>query len=121
MNKGAVAVLALVAMACISGPAIAAKKSVAPAKSAKVVMSDAELQAYRDGFKEATTAVDYQLFVDMFTGSDPDKLVPIAKAKIKQLNAEEAKAAAAEAKAAAAAPAAAPAAVASAPVASPAK
>lgn len=117
MNKGAVAVLALVAMACVSGPAIAAKKAAAPAKAAKVVMSESELQAYRDGFKEATTAVDYQLFVDMFTGSDPDKLVPIAKAKIKQLNAEEAKAAAAEAKAAAAAPAP----VASAPVASPAK
>lgn len=120
MNKGAVAVLALVAMACVSGPAIAAKKAAAPAEAAKVVMSETELQAYRDGFKEATTAVDYQLFIDMFTDTDPDKLVPIAKAKIKELNAAEEKAAAEEAKAAAAA-AAAPAPVASAPVASPAK
>lgn len=141
MNKGAVALLALVAMACVSGPAVAAKKApalsvekckaflaaeegkaassmpvavVATKKSAAMTVDSckafvaaeekkaADLQAYRDGFKEAVTAVDFQLFVDMFSGNDPDKLVPVAKAKIKELQAAEAAAAAAEAAAPAA-------------------
>lgn len=140
MNKGAVALLALVAMACVSGPAVAAKKAPAlsvekckaflaaeEAKGASAAVAvvatkkpaamsvdsckafvaaeekkAADLQAYRDGFKEAVTAVDFQLFVDMFSGNDPDKLVPVAKAKIKELQAAEAAAAAAEAAAPAA-------------------
>ena len=143
MNKGAVALLALAAMACVSTPALAAKKAkpalsvescktflaeqaaasgaaAAPAGGMTVdgckaaVAKDADLQAYRAGFAEAANANDLELFIDMFTGNDPDKLVPKAKAKLKEFKAKEAAEAAAAA-AAAPAPVAAPAAAPAAP------
>lgn len=118
MNKGAVALLALAAMACVSTPALAAKKAkpalsvescktflaeqaasgaaAAPAggmtvdRCKAVVAKDADLQAYRAGFAEAANANDLELFIDMFTGNDPDKLVPKAKVMLKEMRAKEA-------------------------------
>lgn len=119
MNKGAVALLALAAMACVSTSALAHKKAkpalsvescktflaqqeaasgaaAAPAGGMTVegckaaVAKDADLQAYRAGFAEAANANDLELFIDMFTGNDPDKLVPKAKAKLKEMKAKEA-------------------------------
>lgn len=142
MNKGAVALLALAAMACVSTSALAHKKAkpalsvescktflaqqeaaasgtaAAPAGGMTVegckaaVAKDADLQAYRAGFAEAANANDLELFIDMFTSNDPDKLVPKAKARLKEMKAKEAAEAASfrEPPPPAAAPAAAPAA-----------
>lgn len=128
MKKGAVALLALAAMAFVSTPALAAKKgksamtvdgckafleqaasnpSAAPAGKSKLTVDGckefiaaeekkaADLAAYRSGFEEAANANDLELFIDMFSGNDPDKLVPKAKAKLKELRDQEAAAAAA--------------------------
>lgn len=103
MKKGIVTLLALgMVMGAAATPAMAAKKAAAkPAAPAMTVESckafiaaetekEAKLKAYREGFAEASTANDLQLFIDMFEGNDPDKLVPQAKEKLKALQSSEA-------------------------------